>query len=278
MNARSRTAPAQPVVNLRRLYVDCRYGQLHVRSAFPSSGGFDECTPLVCLHQSPMSSRSFGPFLGTMAVDRSVFAPDTPGFGESDPPPAQPSIADYAGAMLDFLDQMRLRQVDLLGYHTGAAIAAEMAIACPARIRRIVMVAVPVLTADERAAFDAKPWPVPPREDGAHLAEEWRRTMDWRGPGVTLEQLAAGFAEKLRNGPRAWWGAAAAVHWAAAERLPRVAQPVLVLRPRDDLWEATQRARGLLPQAHFKDLEDWGFGLFDAAPGVVAREARAFLA
>jgi len=29
-------------VNLRRLYVDCRYGQLHVHSAFPSSGGFDE--------------------------------------------------------------------------------------------------------------------------------------------------------------------------------------------------------------------------------------------
>ena len=278
MNARSRTVPAPPVVNLRRLYVDCRYGQLHVRSAFPSSGGFDELTPLVCLHQSPMSSRTFRPFLGPMATDRSVFAPDTPGFGESDPPPAQPSVADYAGAMLDFLDQMRLRQVDLLGYHTGAAIAAEMAIARPERVRRIVMVAVPVLTPAERAAFDAKPWPVPPREDGAHLVEEWQRTMDWRGPGVTLGQLAAGFAEKLRNGPQAWWGVAAAAHWPAAGRLPLVTQPVLVLRPRDDLWESTLRARDLLPQAQFKDLEDCGFGLFDTAAVVVVRETRAFLA
>mgnify|MGYP005849051701 CR=1 FL=1 len=278
MNPRSRTVPAPPVVHLRRLYVDCRYGQLHVRSAFPSSGGFDELTPLVCLHQSPMSSRSFRPFLGPMATDRSVFAPDTPGFGESDAPPAQPSVSDYAGAMLDFLDQMRLRQVDLLGYHTGAAIAAEMAIARPERVRRIVMVAVPVLTPAERAAFDAKPWPVPPREDGAHLVEEWQRTMDWRGPGVTLGQLAAGFAEKLRNGPQAWWGAAAAAHWPAAERLPLVTQPVLVLRPRDDLWEATLRARDLLPQAQFKDLDDCGFGLFDTAAAVVTRETRAFLA
>jgi pimeloyl-ACP methyl ester carboxylesterase len=277
MNARTRTAPATPVVNLRRLYVDCRYGQLHVRSAFPSSGGFDELTPLVCLHQSPMSSRTFRHFLGPMATDRSVFAPDTPGFGESDAPAAQPKIADYAGAMLDFVDQMRLKQVDLLGYHTGAAIAAEMAIARPERVRRIVMVAAPVFTPAEREAFDAKPWPAPLAEDGSHLAEEWQRTVRWRGPGVTLEQLAAGFAEKLRNGPQAWWGAHAAIHWPAAERLPRVSQPVLVLRPRDDLWEVTPRARELLPQAQFKDLADHGFGIFEVAPAVIVREARAFL-
>jgi pimeloyl-ACP methyl ester carboxylesterase len=278
MNARYRAAPAKPVINLRRLYVDCRFGQLHVRSAFPSSGGFDELTPLLCLHQSPMSSRTFRAFLAPMAADRSVFAPDTPGFGESDAPPSQPAIADYAGAMLDFMDQMRLRQVDLLGYHTGSAIAAEMALAQPERIRRIVMVAVPVLNAEERAAFDASPWPAPIREDGAHLAAEWQRSLRWRGPGVTLEQLAASFAEKLRNGPQAWWGAHAAVHWPAAERLPRLTQPVLVLRPRDDLWEATQRARALLRQAAFKDLEDYGFGVFDVAPEVIVREARDFLA
>lgn len=278
MNARSRNAPAPPVVNLRRFYVDCRYGQLHVRSAFPSSGGFDELTPLVCLHQSPMSSRTFRPFLGPMGMDRSVFAPDTPGFGESDAPAAQPAIADYAGAMLDFMDQMRLKQVDLLGYHTGAAIAAETAIARPERVRRIIMVGVPVFTPAEREAFAAKPWPAPLSEDGSHLAAEWQRSVRWRGPGVTLEQLAAGFAEKLRNGPQAWWGASAATHWPADARLPLVSQPVLVLRPRDDLWEATLRARELLPQAQFKDLEDCGFGVFDVAPQVIVREARAFLA
>ena len=29
-------------------------------------------------------------------MDRSVYAPDLPGFGNSDPPPARPGIADYA--------------------------------------------------------------------------------------------------------------------------------------------------------------------------------------
>jgi hypothetical protein len=28
------------------MYVDCRYGQLHVHTAFPSNGGFDERVPL----------------------------------------------------------------------------------------------------------------------------------------------------------------------------------------------------------------------------------------
>ena len=50
----SRKSP--PVtVHLRKMYVDCRFGQLHVHTAFPSSGGFDELTPLVCIHPAPLS-------------------------------------------------------------------------------------------------------------------------------------------------------------------------------------------------------------------------------
>ena len=46
---------APVTVHLRKMYVDCRYGQLHVHTAFPSSGGFDELTPLVCV--APPSHR-----------------------------------------------------------------------------------------------------------------------------------------------------------------------------------------------------------------------------
>ena len=268
---------ALPPVHLRRMYVDCRWGQLHLRSAFASNGGFDELTTQVCLHQSPLSSRVFEPFLRLMGSDRSVYAPDTPGFGESDPPPSQPSIADYAAAIGDVIDHLRLRRVDLLGYHTGASIAAELAIERPEQVRRVVMVAAPVFTQAERDAFDARPWPPPLREDGAHLAQEWQRTLQWREPGATLEQLAARFAEKLRNGPRAWWGASAAMRYPARERLPRISQPVLVLRPRDDLWDVTPRARELMPDAQWVDLPEQGFGLFDMAPDVVAGHVRAFL-
>jgi pimeloyl-ACP methyl ester carboxylesterase len=268
---------ARQPVNLRRAYFDCRYGQLHVRTAFPNTGGFDERTPLVCLHQSPMSSRTFRPFLPEIGGDRSVYAPDTPGFGDSDPPAERPSIADYAAAVGDLLDGLRLRQVDLLGYHTGTAIAAELAIARPVQVRRLVFVAVPAFDDTERAAFDARPWPVPIAEDGSHVVEEWRRTTQWRGRGVSLEELAASFADKLRNGPAAWWGASAALHWRADARLPLLKQPALVLRPRDDLWEHTLRARPWLADARWHDLPDHGFGLFAVAAPDVAALARDFL-
>lgn len=270
-------ARADSAVNLRRAYFDCRYGQLHVRTAFPNTGGFDERTPLVLLHQSPMSSRTFLPLLPVLGTDRSLYAVDTPGFGESDPPPREPSIADYAAAIGDLLDGLRLREVDLLGYHTGSAIAAEVAIARPKQVRRVAFVALPVFDAAERAAFDRQPWPVPVAEDGSHVAREWQRTMQWRGPGVSLEQLAESFAEKLRSGPRGWWGARAAMHWPAAERLPLVQQPALVLRPKDDLWEHTLRGRALLARARARDLPDYGFGLFDVAAQPIAQELRAFL-
>ncbi len=235
----------------------------------PGGGGFDEATTLVCFHQSPMSGRVFRPLLEIMGRDRSVYAPDTPGFGESDPPATKPAIADYAGAMLGFLDQMRFRKVDLLGYHTGSLIATEVALARPDLVRRIVMVAVPVLSDEERAAFRQSPWPVPVAEDGSHLVQEWQCSLQWRGPGVTLEQLSRGFAEKLRNGPQAWWGASAVMDYPTRERLAELKAPVLVLRPKDDLYEATLRVKGVLRDARLVDLPQYGHGLFDVAPQLV---------
>ncbi|MCC6173472.1 MAG: alpha/beta fold hydrolase [Gammaproteobacteria bacterium] len=269
---RAATAP-----RMRRTYFETRFGQLHVHGAMPAGGGFDEATTLVCFHQSPMSGRVFRGLLELMGRDRSVYAPDTPGFGESDPPPAQPTIADYAGAMLDFLDQMRFRKVDLLGLHTGSLIATEVALARPELVRRIVMCAVPLLTEEERAAFRQSPWPLPPAEDGSHLMKEWQFSQKWRGPGVTLEQLARGFADKLRNGPQAWWGASAAMDYPARERLALLRAPVLVLRPKDDLWEATARVKGVLREARIVDLPQYGHGLFDVAPQAVVEASAEFL-
>lgn len=144
---KKRKEDRSPPANVRRMYADCRYGQLHLRSAFPPNGGFDELTTLVCLGAGPATGRIFGGLLGRMGTDRSVYAPDLPGFGESDPPTAQPSIEGHAVAIGDFIDHMRLRKLDLLGYQGGASIAAALAAARPDQVRRVVMVAAP--------AFDA---------------------------------------------------------------------------------------------------------------------------
>ncbi|MEZ5500834.1 MAG: alpha/beta fold hydrolase [Steroidobacteraceae bacterium] len=262
---------------IRRAYFECRFGQLHVLNAMPSGGGFDERTPLLCLHQTPMSGRVFESFLPLIGRDRSVFAPDTPGYGASDAPSEPPQIADYAAAMGDFLDSMRFRSIDVLGYHTGAVIATELALSRPTQIRRLVQVGVPLFSADERRAFMQAPWPVQIAEDGSHLTTEWQRSLRWRGPGVTLEMLADAFAQKLVNGPRARWAGQAVMQYPLQERLVAVRQPLLCLRPKDDLWEAGGRVPALLPQARCRDLPDYGFGLFTVAPQVIAEQVRAFL-
>src|SRR5262245_1370967 len=123
----NRSTSAEPRV--RRGYFECRYGQLHVHNAIPPGGGFDEGTPLLCLHPAAMSGRVFQRFLATIGRDRSVYAPDLPGCGESDAPAGRGTAVDYSAAIGDFLDSMRFRQIDVLGYHAGSLVAIELAIA-----------------------------------------------------------------------------------------------------------------------------------------------------
>jgi len=271
----SRQVDAQPRV--RRGYFECRYGQLHVHNAIPPGGGFEEGTPLLCLHKSPMSGALFQRFLPLSARDRSVYAPDIPGFGDSDPPASRASIADYAGALEDFLDTMRFRQLDVLGYTLGALIAAELAIARPSQIRRVVLTSVPVLSEADREGLRRAPASVASSLDVAQLSSEWRRMLESYGAGAAPEVVLKAFADKLRNGAQGAWAASAALQYPIRERLSLITQQVLVLRPRDDLWDSTLRVRELLPRARFVDLPEQGAALFEMAPGLVADTVREFL-
>jgi|SRR5579872_5770791 len=269
----SRQVEVEPRV--RRGYFESRYGQLHVHNAIPPGGGFEEGTPLLCVHHTSGSGRLFERYLALAGRDRSVYAPDTPGFGESDPPVTRPTIADYAAAIGDFVDTMRFRQIDVLGFQAGSLIAAELAIARPKQIRRVVMVSVPVLNDSERDAVRRAPWQ--PAEDGSHLIAEWRRTTEVAGSGVPLDKRTRAFADRLRSGVHSSWALSAAQQYAARERLPLVTQPTLVLRPKDEFWDASARVRELLPKSRFAELPEQNQAVFEAAPEVVVEATRDFL-
>lgn len=276
-NASLSSRKSPPVtVHLRKMYVDCRYGQLHLHTAFPSNGGFDERTPLVCVHPGPLSGKVFRALVADLGQDRSVYAPDLPGCGESDAPDAPPAIADYAAAVGDLLDSLRLRQVDVLGYQTGSLVAAELALARPEQVRRAIFAGVPVFDAREREAYNARPWPLKAREDGSHLVEEWQRVRRSRGASAPLNRLGEDLAAALRAGDSAAWLPSAAANYAAGERLPLLRQPALVLRARDEFWDMTARAETLLREARRVDLEGHNGGLFDTGAADIVRYAREF--
>ncbi len=136
-------------VRTRRAYFDCRFGQLHVRTAFPTTGGFDEGVTLFCLHPEDGSSRTFERFLPEIADDRSVYAPDLPGLGESDPVPGGPAVLqgqeEAAEATVDLAADLRLRQIDVLGFRFGAAVALRLAVLKPELVRRLVLIGTPPL-------------------------------------------------------------------------------------------------------------------------------------
>ena len=106
--------------NLRRAYFETRFGQLHCRTAFPSTGGFDELTPLVVLHDVPGTSADLAALLPQLGNDRSVYLPDLPGCGQSDGPSAAVTVGEYGASVGEMLRGLRLREVDLLGVGVGA--------------------------------------------------------------------------------------------------------------------------------------------------------------
>jgi pimeloyl-ACP methyl ester carboxylesterase len=129
----------RPPARLRRTYFDCRFGQLHVYQAIPPGGGFDEATALLCIPGSVGEGRFFQALLAPLGADRSIYAPDLPGSGMSDPPAAPFGVEQHVQALLDLLDSLRQRRVDVIAHAAGVDIAAALAAARPhALVRRVV--------------------------------------------------------------------------------------------------------------------------------------------
>jgi pimeloyl-ACP methyl ester carboxylesterase len=228
-------SPAQ-LARVRRGYFECRFGQLHLHNSMPAGGGFEEGTPVLCVQDSAGTGRAFAPFMAFAGRDRSLYAPDLPGLGESDPPGPHPAVGDYAAALGDFLDTMRFRKLSVLANRAGVAIAAELALARPEQIGTLVTVSVPL--------------PAP-------------------GRGEVLVPAQAPLAERQL--------AEALAAYPLRERLARLTQQVLVVRPKDDLWERTWGIREVRPSARLVDLDITGSELFASAPERLFEAVRDFL-
>jgi pimeloyl-ACP methyl ester carboxylesterase/catechol 2,3-dioxygenase-like lactoylglutathione lyase family enzyme len=257
---------AVPAVQVRRGFFDGRFGQLHFRRAAPVAA-VGMRPPLVLLHQTPLSGRMFSEILPHLARDRVVYALDTPGYGESDAPPAPPSIADYGDALQAFIADLR-EPVDLAGYHTGALVAADIAARYPASVRKLLLISAPLLSAEQLARLDAST-PIAP--DGSHVMAGWKSTMDTRPPEQSLELAARIVAEKQRAGSRAGWAMGAIQRHDAAATYRAVTQPTIVVRVRDTLYAQGAEVAALLPNARVIETPaEWRYGIFDAHPSALA--------
>lgn len=267
-------------IRRRREYVDARYGQLHVTTTAPLDHAAATRPSVCCLPFSPRSGRDFDEFAATLALDRRVRCPDVPGFGGSDAPPAPPAIEDYAAALLEALDVLEppaRGPVDMFGQHTGAALCIEMAIQRPERIRRLVLVGVPLFSDAERDELRAQyARPRPYFEDPGFLAQAWQRDLPAIEAGLDREAMLLRFTEIMRAGTRSWWGFNAVFNYPMRAKLPRVVQPVLTLALNERLGAASREAAGLVQQGSVRELPDLPGSALDFAAPRIAAIARDF--
>lgn len=247
---------------IKRGFVDVAHGQMHYRRA--GSGA-----PLLLLHASPGSSRQQMGLIADLADSATVFAPDTPGNGDSVALSAdEPQVADLAQAMLDFLDAAGLEHVNLYGSHTGAAIASELAILAPDRIDRVVLDGVSMITGEElEDILTHYAHPFVPDREGAYLARVfqfcrdqylffpwYRRTREARrdnGLG-SAQDIHAWVVEVLKACETYHLNYRAAFKWPAAERLPLVTRPTLTIAGKNDpLLQSSVDVAPLVPDGQF---------------------------
>ena len=244
---------------IRRGYLAFGDGrQTHFRRA----GGGD---PLILLHPSPLSSSWMEPVIEVLCGTVDAIAPDTPGYGASDPlpePSAGPGSIDQRGERADglgayiqwlqeFIRTLGFERVGLYGSATGAQIAIEFARAYPEAARYVVLDNVAHFTAEERERMLRRYFPdLSPRADGRHLQTAWsmvcglwqwfpwyRQDEEHRitAPATVPEEaLQRMLVDHLRAGPDYARAYRAAMRNEDAARVRGVPVPVRIIR-----WEGS---------------------------------------
>lgn len=209
-----------------RGYVQGLWGQVHYRAD-------GEGRALVLIHQSPWSSMQYHAVLPLLAARGiAALAPDTPGYGLSDPAP-DATIADYADNLACMIRALRLARATVSGHHTGALIAASLAARYPELVTALVLDNCPFYTAAERADRLKRPaGEVAIMPDGSHFTDRWatmRRLADPAMSDASVQLAVLAWCQAGRDAGHH----AAFVHDASAD-IATIAAPTLLLASRCD--------------------------------------------
>jgi pimeloyl-ACP methyl ester carboxylesterase len=97
--------------------------------------------PVILIHGFPLSSELWIPQRGVLADDYRVITPDLRGFGQSEPPRGNISIAQYADDIIAIMDSLGIGQATIGGLSMGGYIAMAMLRRNPNRVRAVMLMA-----------------------------------------------------------------------------------------------------------------------------------------
>ena len=252
---------------MKRAYTDIPEGQVHYRT--DGTG-----LPLLLLHQSVCSSDEYSGVIPILSKTYRVIAMDTLGYGESDKPPRVYQMPDYARSVVSFLNSLGIDKVSVVGHHTGASIAVELAATYPERVNKLVLSGCPFYKERnmEMVPEYAKYFePMQIKEDGSHLWKVWEKARSF-SPKAPVELHYEIAVEYFKAGPRG-----EEAHWTcllfdARPRLPLIKCPTLVLSGRNDLFRpAVEEIKNLIPRSKSLIIEGVGTG-----PAITRKNPEAF--
>ena len=261
----------------RRSYVDGTYGQVHVLASQPAT---PTQTPMVCLAPNPMAGRYYQLFMTELGRDRVMLAPDYPGLGQSDAPPALMDMAAYADSMADVLDALGygddgLGKLDVCGYHTGAMVAVELAVRRPDLVRRLVLAGIPYYEGEERQRmYDENVVAKPITDDFDSLRGTWDFTVSSRQEGVSIERGYHNFVDILQQRDKIHWPYHAVFSYPAEKQAVKVTQPVLILNTHGGLESETRAMAPLFSDATIIEIPELHHGVFDVGAKTLAQYVR----
>ena len=259
--------------SVERRFVTTRLGRIH--AAIAGTG-----LPVLLLHQTPRSWDEYRDVLPLLGRDFRAIAMDTLGFGDSDASPGDPSIDQWAQAAFALLDALEEPRAAVVGHHTGAVIAVEMAAAAPERVSALVLSACPFVDAARRAKHDGTRVidEVEARADGFHLTELWARRQPFY-PAGDIDLLQRFMVDALRAGNMAAEGHRVVNRYRMEDRLGHIQCPTLVIAPTGDphVHPVAPRVAGAVAGSVLRELSGGMVPLPDQMPEAFAGLVRHFV-
>jgi pimeloyl-ACP methyl ester carboxylesterase len=265
------------MLGIERSFIPTEAGQIHVAAAGAGA-------PVLLLHQTPRSWDEFRGVLPLLGRNYRALAMDTIGFGDSDPfPDGQASIENWAKAAHHLLTALRIGRAAVVGHHTGAAIAVEIAAAYPEQVAALVLSASPYVDAVRRAAAKTEDRAVvddvTPRMDGGHLAELWSMRRAFY-PADRIDLLERFMIDALKAGPRTAEGHRVVDRYEMEKRLPLIRCPTLVIAPTADphAYPQARNVHTALADSTLVEIKNGMVPLPDQMPEEFSAAVRRFLA
>lgn len=262
----------------KNFYIETKLGQIHGRQYSESD------QTIICLHPMPYSGGYYDTFCKDL-VDRTDIAAislDMLGYGQSSKIETPITIEDYALNIIEVIksmqDSLMLNgRINLLGFHTGSAVANEIAIHEPDLVDRIIFVTYPFFDAEKRNELIESQSKGSIDESIDCLKQMWEFTITNRTEGILIERAYENFIDQVRNIPVSWYGFYSMFNYPSEERLPLLQHETLIINDVSSLTEPTKVANSLVKNSNYFELKNVKGGIFELNTDQIIDHIDAFI-